>query len=80
MFVIAEEAYDGPKVRAQAMYWAGMCYQNLRQEMAAYSTFKRLTYDFPESEWAAYARAQLSSDRLLNLETQLELERLEAGQ
>ena len=78
--VIAEEGYDGPKVRAQAMYWAGMSYQNLRQEMAAYSTFKRLTYDFPESEWAAYARAQLSSDRLLNLETQLELERLEAGQ
>ena len=77
--VIAEEGYDGPKVRAQAMYWAGMSYQNLRQEMAAYSIFKRLTYDFPESEWAAYARAQLSSDRLLNLETQLELERLEAG-
>ena len=54
--VIAEEGYDGPKIRAQAMYWAGMCYQDLRQQMAAYSIFKRLTYDFPESEWAAYAR------------------------
>lgn len=78
--VIAEEGYDGPKIRAQAMYWVGMCYQDLRQEMAAYSTFKRLTYDFPESKWASYARAQLSQERLLKLENELELERLEAGQ
>ncbi|NNC88738.1 MAG: tetratricopeptide repeat protein, partial [Akkermansiaceae bacterium] len=77
--VINEEGYDGPKVRAQAMYWVGMCYQELRQEMAAYTTFKRLTYDFPESEWAAYARGQLSTERLLRLENELELERLEGG-
>ena len=52
-----------------------MCYRDLRQEMAAYSTYKRLTYDFPESKWAAYARAQLSQEKLLNLENKLELER-----
>jgi hypothetical protein len=44
------------------------------------STFKRLTYDFPESKWAACARAQLSQESLLNLETKLELERLEGEQ
>ena len=78
--VMAEEGYDGPKVRAQAMYWTGMCYIDLRQQMAAYSTFKRLTYDFPESKWAAYARGQLSQEGMLKLETELELERLESGQ
>jgi len=78
--LIYEESYDGPEVRAQAMYWMGMCYQDLREEMAAYSQFKRLTYDFPESKWASYARAQLSQERLLELESKLELERLEAGQ
>ena len=77
--VINEESYDGPEVRAQAMYWTGMCHQEIRAEMAAYSMFKRLTYDFPESQWAAYARAQLSQERLLRLESELELERLEAG-
>jgi outer membrane protein assembly factor BamD (BamD/ComL family) len=46
--------------------------------MAAYSNFKRLTYDFPESEWAAYARGQLSQEGMLNLEDKLELERLES--
>ena len=75
--VIDEVSYDGKTIRSQAMYWSGMCYQNLRQPMAAYSHFKRLTYDFPESEWAAYARGQLSQEGLLNLETKLELERLE---
>ncbi len=78
--VISDESYDGPKVRAQAMYWMGMSYQALRQQMAAYSTFKRLTYDFPESKWAAYARAQLSQESLLKLETDLELKRLEGEQ
>ena len=53
--VIAEPSYDGKTIRAQAMYWSGMSYQALRQPMAAYSNFKRLTYDFPESEWAAFA-------------------------
>ncbi|MFM2170698.1 MAG: hypothetical protein RI957_927 [Verrucomicrobiota bacterium] len=76
--VINEPAYDGPTLRSQAMYWTGMCYQSLRQPMAAYSNFKRLTYDFPESEWAAFARAQLSQDNMLDLEDKLELERLES--
>lgn len=76
--VIEEPSYDGPAIRAQAMYWSGMCYQNLRQPMAAYSHFKRLTYDFPESEWAAFARGQLSQENMLNLEDNLEMERLES--
>lgn len=78
--VVDEPSYDGPAVRAQAMYWSGMCYQNLKQPMAAYSHFKRLTYDFPESEWAAYARGQLSQEGMLDLETKLEMERLESEQ
>ncbi|MFN5578000.1 MAG: tetratricopeptide repeat protein, partial [Akkermansiaceae bacterium] len=71
-------SYDGPTIRAQAMYWSGMCYQKLKQPMAAYSHFKRLTYDFPESEWAAFARGQLSQDSMLDLEDKLEMERLES--
>ena len=77
--VMHEQAYDGPGIRAQAMYWAGMSFQELREPMAAYSIFKRLTYDFPESKWASYARAQLSQEKMLKLDKKLELERLEAG-
>jgi len=78
--VVNEESYDGPEERAPAIYWSATCYQELRQDMAAYSAYKRLTYDFPESKWAGYARAKLSEERLLQLEEKLEIERLEAGQ
>ena len=52
--VIGEEGYDGKTIRAQAMYWSGMCYQGLRQPLAAYAIFKRLTYDF-RSEWKSFS-------------------------
>lgn len=72
--------YDGPEIRAQAMYWAGMNYISLREQMAAFAIFQRVTYDFPESQWAAFSRAQLSSENMLQLGTKLELQRLEADQ
>ncbi|MDB4576501.1 tetratricopeptide repeat protein [Akkermansiaceae bacterium] len=75
--VINEENYDGKTIRSQAMYWSGKCHQDQNEQMAAYSIYKRLTYDFPESEWAAYARGELSQGSLLRLESELELERLE---
>ena len=77
--VFQYEAYDGPKIRSQAMYWAGMCYEALGEAMAAYSIYKRLTYDFPESKWASYARGQLSSDSLLTIELEIEEKRVEEG-
>ena len=77
--VVKDQGYDGKTLRSQGMYWAGMCYQSLRQEMAAYSIYKRLTYDFPESKWAAYARGRLSQGKLQKLENELEIERLEEG-
>lgn len=78
--VFNNEGYDGATLRSEAMYWAGRCHVSLRQELQAYSLFKRITYDFPESKWAAYARSQLSSERMLRLDQKLEIERLEAGQ
>lgn len=78
--VFDNQSYNGPDVRAQAMYWGGMCYDRLNEPMAAYSAFKRLTYDFPESKWAAFARGQLSSEKLLMVEVNLERKRLEEGQ
>ena len=77
--VIDNEGYDGPTIRAEAMYWAAKSHQVLREQMTAYSLYKRLTYDFPESQWAAYARGELSQEALIRLEEKLEIERLEQG-
>ena len=78
--VVNEEAYDGPTLRSEAMYWAGKCHQSLGEQLQTYALFKRITYDFPESKWAAYARAELSTDSLLQLDRRLEIERLQEGQ
>ncbi|MFT5495192.1 MAG: TolA-binding protein [Kiritimatiellia bacterium] len=78
--VFENESYNGRDVRAEAMYWGGVCYDRLGEPIAAYAVFKRLTYDFPESKWAAFARGQLSSEKLLRLEVNLERKRLEEGQ
>lgn len=77
--VVNNENYDGPTLRSEAMYWTGKCHQSLNQQLQAYALYKRITYDFPESKWAAYARAELSTERLLQLDRQLEIERLEEG-
>ena len=77
--VVNNESYDGPTLRSEAMYWTGKCHQSLNQQLQAYALYKRITYDFPESKWAAYARGELSTDRLLRLDRQLEIERLEEG-
>jgi TolA-binding protein len=63
--VYEHDAYDGPKLRAEAMYWAGMSSENLSDRMGAYAIFKRLTYDFPETKWASYARGRLSEEGML---------------
>ncbi len=77
--VLDNEAYDGPTLRAEAMYWVAKSYQVLQEQMIAYSLYKRLTYDYPESKWAAYARGELSQNALISLEEKLEIERLEQG-
>jgi len=79
--VVENEAYGGPDIRAQAMYWAGKAMEGIvaaserpspDDDMAAYSYYKRLTYDFPESKWAAYARGRLEQEQFLAIEDDLE--------
>lgn len=77
--LIDNQGYDGATLRAEAMYWAGRCLLSLKQPLPAYALFKRITYDFPESPWAAYARAQLSTDQMLQLDRRVEIDRLEEG-
>ncbi|MFT5523250.1 MAG: TolA-binding protein [Pirellulaceae bacterium] len=80
MNIVNDEAYNGPTLRSEAMYWAARCHESLNGQLQAYALYKRITYDFPESKWAAYARGQLSTERLLRLDRDLELKRLQEGQ
>jgi outer membrane protein assembly factor BamD (BamD/ComL family) len=65
--VIDVEEYDDRTIRAQAMYWMGLSYERtaalgLRgdDKMEAYETYRRTTFDFPDSKWAKHARGRLA--------------------
>lgn len=52
-------AYEDKDLRAESMYWLSDCYIKSQDMKNAYITLKRLTWDYPESKWAKFARGQL---------------------
>jgi len=73
--VIKDESYDGVEIRSQAMYWSGLCHESQaalqgtgriarwrRRDIMreAYEFYSLITFDFPESKWAKYARGRLA--------------------
>ena len=72
--VIAKDPQSDKDLAAEAMYWSGdVCLQqnNLKN---AYRNFKKLTWDFPESKWAKFARGRLTEDALVRVEAAMEKE------
>ena len=66
---INNEDYDDGDIRAQALYWCGLSHERIpgggyksRGEamMSAYQIYRRVTFDFPDSKWAKYARGRLA--------------------
>ena len=69
----ANESYDDSEIRAQALYWSGISHERqaglypeeswkARGEAirTAYETYRRVTFDFPDSLWAKYSRGRLA--------------------
>ncbi len=67
------ESYDDREIRSQAIYWAGLSHERLAATYSdgnyrgkgeainsAYQLYRRVTYDFPDSIWAKYARGRLA--------------------
>ncbi len=67
--VIAAKKVDNDLI-AQSMYWSGDCYLKKGEMVSAYRVLKRLTWDYPETTWAKYARGRLSEDALSKIEEQ----------
>lgn len=71
--VIDNEEYDGLEIRSQAIYWQGLSHERAVSLMGkdnwkgrgqgmqeAYELYRRVTFDFPDSKWAKYARGRLA--------------------
>ena len=84
--VIDKEQFDGPDIRAQAIYWCGLSHERRAGLMsednyrgrgesinAAYRLYRRVTFDFPDGIWAKYARGRLADpafERIIFVENQ----------
>ncbi len=58
-----------PDLIAQAMYWTADSYVKTQKLVEAYRWFTRLTWDYPESQWARYARGRLTEEALVTVAT-----------
>jgi outer membrane protein assembly factor BamD (BamD/ComL family) len=71
--VHAIENYDDREIRSQALYWNGISNERMAGLMSednyrgrgeamntAYEIYRRVTFDFPDSLWAKYARGRLA--------------------
>lgn len=78
--VIDNEQYDDADIRAQAVYWSGLCHERMvalmsddnwrgrgQSMQAAYQLYRRVTFDFPDSKWAKYARGRLADSAFADI-------------
>ncbi|MBU4198436.1 MAG: hypothetical protein KKE37_01285 [Verrucomicrobia bacterium] len=49
---------------AEAMYWRGDTFMKLSNYPNAYRQFKKLTWDYPASKWAKFARGRLTEQAM----------------
>jgi len=54
------DSYDDKDLRSETMWWLSDCYIKVQDMKNAYVTLKRLTWDYPESKWAKFARGRLA--------------------
>ena len=53
---------------AEGMYWCGHSHMETKDLMKAYQVFKKLTWDYPATKWAKFARGRLADEALQNIE------------
>ncbi len=59
---------DDNDLCAEAMYWIGDNHFKISDFRQSYIVFKKLTFDYPASEWAKRARGYLTDQKFTNIE------------
>ena len=69
VFILAIKTYEKEKdLIPEAMYWCADSYTKLPDMVEAWRMFKRLTWDYPATKWAKYARGRLASPEMIQVE------------
>jgi outer membrane protein assembly factor BamD (BamD/ComL family) len=59
---------DEKELRAESMYWMGDIHFKTGDYRASYIAFKKLTFDYPSTEWAKRARGYLTDEKFARIE------------
>jgi TolA-binding protein len=63
---------DDVEIAPETMYWCGNSHFLNEDLVDAYKIWKRLTWDFPKTQWARFARARLSDPTMQDAAKALE--------
>ena len=66
-FDLLVENYPRSTFRPDAIFWAGESYRSARRLEPAYRRYKRVTWAYPESEAAKFARGKLVTLEMVNI-------------
>lgn len=66
-FDLLVENYPRSSFRPDAIFWAGESLRSGANLQAAYRRYKRVTWDYPESEAAKFARGKLVTPEMVNI-------------
>lgn len=66
-FDLLVENYPRGKFRPDAMFWAGESYRSGAQLEEAFRRYKRVTWDYPESDAAKFARGKLVMPEMVKI-------------
>ena len=66
-FDMLVENYPRGKFRPDAIFWAGESYRSAHQMDLAFRRYKRVTWDYPESDAAKFARGKLVLPEMVNM-------------
>lgn len=61
---------DEKALRPEAMYWLADSATKINDNVKAFRTFKKITWDYPESEWAKAARGRLTEEVFSRMQEQ----------
>lgn len=66
----ADTYQDEKSLRPEAMYWQADSSTKINDNVKAFRTFKKVTWDFPESQWAKAARGRLTEEVFTRMQEQ----------
>ena len=71
LFGKTADAYPDEKtLRPEAMYWLADSSAKYNDNVKAFRTFKKVTWDYPESQWAKAARGRLTEEVFSRMQEQ----------